>query len=259
METREKRTTVCVSGKQQRRLPGPASQNRYATQGGERIRTGRRESAPPGASSLDQQQEASGPGWGLSRGGAGSSTQKAATVSILYTNAQSINNKIAELTAVSMDLAPDLILITESWTNNLITDASLQIPGYDLETDLRRDRQDTGGGIGGGLLVYSKNGIRVLKIDHYDDLEFNQLCSFRIESTGTPMNIILLYRPPSSSADNSAKLCEVLRRLQRNTIVIGDFNTPGINWTNLTADTRGINLAETVEEENLDQLVNLGK
>lgn len=69
------------------------------------------------------------------------------------------------------------------------------------------------------------------------------------------MHFILLYRPPSSGVDNMEKLCEVLRRLQRDTIVIGDFNLPGIDWGDLSADSKGRHLAETVGEEDLDQLV----
>ena len=35
----------------------------------------------------------------------------------MYTNAQSIVNKIDELRSFAVDLKPDIILINESWTN----------------------------------------------------------------------------------------------------------------------------------------------
>ena len=53
---------------------------------------------------------------------------------------------------------PDIILLTETWCNDQITDMFLRIPGYELQTDLRRDREDTRNGIGGDLLVYTKAG-----------------------------------------------------------------------------------------------------
>ena len=51
-------------------------------------------------------------------------------------NAQSIASKINELVAVAQDLAPDIILLTESWCNSTTRDAALSIDGYDLETEL---------------------------------------------------------------------------------------------------------------------------
>ncbi len=103
---------------------------------------------------------------------------------ILYTNAQSIGNKLGELTVLTTDLQPDFILLTESWTNISINDASLYIPGYNLESDLRKDREDTGNGIGGGLLVYVKEGRKILPDDSYNNIRFNQLCCFKTVSAG---------------------------------------------------------------------------
>jgi hypothetical protein len=59
---------------------------------------------------------------------------------VLYTNAQSIVGKIDELCSVSCELDLDLILVTESWCNDQITNAFLSVPGYELITDLRIDR-----------------------------------------------------------------------------------------------------------------------
>ena len=70
----------------------------------------------------------------------------------MYTNAQSIVNKIDELRSVASDLKPDIILINESWTNEDITKAYLSIQGYELLAG--KDREDTAAGRGGGLLIY---------------------------------------------------------------------------------------------------------
>ena len=52
----------------------------------------------------------------------------------------------------------------ESWCNSDISDAYLNIDGYELQLDLRMDRSDTAQGRGGGLLVYTKNGVKILKL-----------------------------------------------------------------------------------------------
>ena len=79
----------------------------------------------------------------------------------MYTNIQSVFSKINELTVYAVDQSPDIILLTETWCNTTITDAALGINGYQLETELRIDRTDTVNGIGGGLLVYSKLGLKI--------------------------------------------------------------------------------------------------
>ena len=158
-----------------------------------------------------------------------------------------------ELSATAADLQPDFILLTESWTNSNVPDASLSIPGYGLE--LRKDRDDTGRGVGGGLLVYAKEGRKILSDDSYDRVGFNQMCCFKTTLEGGQLTIILIYRPPSSGEENTDKLCEVLRNVPINTIVIGDFNMPKIRWDDHTSDSRARRLVETMEEENLDQLV----
>jgi hypothetical protein len=38
-------------------------------------------------------------------------------------------------------MTPDLILLTETWCNEQILNAFLDIPGYELLQDLRKDRR----------------------------------------------------------------------------------------------------------------------
>ena len=70
---------------------------------------------------------------------------------MLYTNAQSIVNKMGELRAVASLKKPDVIALTETWTNCDITDDFLSLEGYELME--RKDRADTSRGRGGGILV----------------------------------------------------------------------------------------------------------
>ena len=69
-------------------------------------------------------------------------------------------------------MEPDIVLVTETWCNNEISNAYLGIPGYELQTDLRQDRSDTDRGRGGGLLVYTKTGLQIFSCDKIAD--FNQ-------------------------------------------------------------------------------------
>ena len=77
-------------------------------------------------------------------------------VTVMYTNCQSINNKRSELRAYLSDSKPDIVLLTESWTNKSIENGILSLENYELVS--RKDREDTAGSRGGGLLVYAKKG-----------------------------------------------------------------------------------------------------
>ena len=121
------------------------------------------------------EQESTGNRVGQGGDGGGPRTEEQSKeITILYTNAQSLQNKINKLTVTAEDLKPDLILIVETWCNDTVLSAALKIPGYHFEEDLRRDRTDTGRGVGGGLAVYSKEGLKVWATDKFKDNAFNQ-------------------------------------------------------------------------------------
>ena len=65
---------------------------------------------------------------------------------------------MGELAACAAELSSDLILICESWCREDISDAFLQLPGYELIPDLRKDRSDTVNGVGGGYLCTQSKG-----------------------------------------------------------------------------------------------------
>jgi hypothetical protein len=64
--------------------------------------------------------------------------------------------KVDELGCVADLSKPDLILVTESWCNEDISNAFLSLDGYELKPDLRMDRKTTARGGGGGLLSMLK-------------------------------------------------------------------------------------------------------
>jgi Endonuclease-reverse transcriptase len=132
-----------------------------------------------------------------------------------------------------------------------ISNATMTIPGYRLEE--RCDRTDTTNGIGGGLAIYIKE--KYVTFPFSKNRNFNQFVGFKIKTKAQPLTIILVYRPPSSSNENTTELCKLLTGLDKNTLVIGDFNLPGIIWEDGTADTKGRDVLATATEEGLEQMV----
>ena len=142
---------------------------------------------------------------------------------------------------------PDLILLTETWCSDHITDAFLTIPGYEIQ--VRVDRINTDKGRGGGLLVYSRTGIPILV--HDTTSTFNQYCSFKVYD----LTVFLIYRSPSSGVENLRALEELIVKVEKNTILIGDFNLPDLDWEKGTASGRTRKLLEVANDNMLEQLV----
>jgi hypothetical protein len=64
-----------------------------------------------------------------------------------------------------------------------------------------------------------------------------------------------VYRPPGSDKENDDKLCDLIRFAEKDTILLGDFNMPGIRWKEWTSDARGREFMETVAEVGMEQLI----
>ena len=103
--------------------------------------------------------------------------------------------------------------------------------------------------------MYSKEGSKFITVEKFSRVPFNQFCAFNTGTLDKSLNVVLAYRPPSAGAENTEHLCEILRNLPANSLVIGDINLPKIDWNTLTSDNRGRALVETIEEESLHQVV----
>jgi Reverse transcriptase (RNA-dependent DNA polymerase)/Endonuclease-reverse transcriptase len=175
-------------------------------------------------------------------------------LSILYLNAQSIVRKIDELSFTVSDLKPDIVLITESWCNNEVTNGLLTVPGYNLIPDLRMDREDTAAGVGGGLLVYAKPEINILQEE--TRYNFIQHVNFKVLTSGDELHFTLVYRPPRTSVESYDSMAHLIKSTTGNRILIGDFNLPGIDWEGGQARGAGPSkVLEACEDEYLEQLV----
>jgi hypothetical protein len=170
-------------------------------------------------------------------------------IKVLYLNAQSIVRKVNELACVAESLKPDLILITESWCNSDVTNAFLSIDGYEIPSDLRADREDTAQGRGGGLLVYAKTGLKVLKID--TECKFRQYCMFLVND----IVFYLIYRSPNAPPQMMKDLESLVRGVKKNAILVGDFNLPDIDWEMGTGSARTAAFLEAIDDVMLTQMV----
>ncbi len=127
------------------------------------------------------------------------------------------------------------------------------MPGYEIIPDLRHDRAETAAGAGGGLIVYVKEGLKIVPTQL--DTEFNLCCGFSILTMRETLNFILIYRPPSTGTDNLERLCRLVEDAGARTFIIGDFNMPGIDWGTTTAAGKGRRLLEAATRAGMEQMV----
>ena len=172
-------------------------------------------------------------------------------IRVLFTNAQSIVNKIEELRAVVAMEEPDVVAVTETWTNENIGEEYLQIKGYEIIT--RKDRNDTDRGRGGGVIVYVHKNLNAWCIDN--ETTFNQCTSIGVKCKSEKLAIHLVYRSPNSSKDNDNALVKWMKEFRGTNIMIGDYNFPDINWADGTAGAKGREFHEATLEAGMEQYV----
>jgi len=150
-----------------------------------------------------------------------------------------------------LDLNPDVIGITESWTHNNIEDAELMLHGYQL---FRCDRNT--GNKGGGVLLIVK--------DVFNPIEFHTKTTYG-EHVWCKVGDLLTgvcYRSENTiivGHDNEVQVMKLLREVSNSHVLImGDFNYPDIDWstcTNTSACASTVDFLLTVDDCFLSQHV----
>ena len=102
-------------------------------------------------------------------------------LTIFHLNIRSIRNK---LDSVLYLLDHDILCFNETHLDNYITDDVLAIPGYDVF--IIKDRAGIGKGLGGGIILYHKDYI---KVDRRQDLELPGLECIWVEIRTKPQHI----------------------------------------------------------------------
>ena len=139
----------------------------------------------------------------------------------MYTNKQIIIRKMDEFRCLAAENRPDMILLTETWTNDTITNDFLKLQGYEMVG--REDRRDTIGGRGGGILVYARKEINCWRDE--EENGFNQSISVRVEvEKGIELAVHMIYRSPNSTKRNDEELCKWIKKVKGKCLIIGDIN-----------------------------------
>ncbi len=157
----------------------------------------------------------------------------------MYTNADSLKNKLNEFTTRILDYDPDIICVNEVKPKHMkdqLTEPefSLKDRGYNM-FPLNIDNN-----IGRGMLVYTKESLKVERIDLSGD--FEEAVWIQLQLNGQDSLLIGCFYRSGSGSDVNNKLmrdliCQALSRKCTYTCCIGDFNYPNINWNTLYPGT----------------------
>ena len=172
-------------------------------------------------------------------------------IKVVFMNAQSICNKMDELRVVAAEDEPDILAICETWTNDTVGNAVLGINDYVIAA--RRDRNDTVGGRGGGLLVYVRKEMYAWNVT--ENTSFNQCVTISIKCGGEDLNLHNVYRSPNSNRQNDEMLNKWIAEMRGTNVVIGDFNYPDVDWETGSSGARGRDFLKTTLERGMEQHV----
>ena len=157
-------------------------------------------------------------------------------------------NKLSCLNAPVVEKNPDILIIGESWANSRIANAELSLPGLTLM--VRKDRQDTTDGRGGGLLIYVKECIKSFEIETKSS--FHQLGGIKIGGT----DIFGVYRPPGCDEEDISALSKFVEERRDSSVIIGDVNFPAADWDTFYSPKKSeMIFIDAVVSANMTQLV----
>ncbi|KAK6044864.1 endonuclease/exonuclease/phosphatase family protein, partial [Cooperia oncophora] len=158
-------------------------------------------------------------------------------ISCLLFNSRSLSNKIHHLHLLLSTDEPDLLFITETWLSTRISSSEI-IGGFPYQI-FRRDRK---GRKGGGVCCLAKNGLKISLGTVPPDIKSDLLCLDITDSIfSRKIRVILVYRPPNSSANDDDCLIESLLDVtltQAHLVLLGDLNLE-IDWSTNTAKSSG--------------------
>jgi hypothetical protein len=149
-------------------------------------------------------------------------------LAVAVVNCRSLKNKIPEFHHLIHNTGCNIIIGTESWLTDDISDSEIFPKSFNV---YRKDRSNR---TGGGVFIAVKKTI-VSQAEIVPDTSIESVwCSIRCPKTKT-IFVCAYYRPPNSDVTSILELETQIRSItsrntERNLIIGGDFNTPSIDW-----------------------------
>jgi len=164
-------------------------------------------------------------------------------INCLYTNADSLHNKMSELEIRlnSRRSADEIHIIAITEVNNKINSSNIELYEYEINgfdmfyTNLTPKE-------GRGIILYVKRELEATPV--VLNVQFQESVWISIPTNNNKNNGILvgcIYRSPNSSDENNSQLSQLLKAANTNkytnVLILSDFNFPHVNWELEQANT----------------------
>lgn len=162
---------------------------------------------------------------------------KSQNIAVMYTNADSLFNKLTELKLMISIKKPAVIAITEvkHKRNWQINTSEFSIDNYSLYTnnlDLINVR---------GVAVYVHNSVKSKILDY--GLEVKDFIAVEIECEHDKLLVCNIYRSPASLEEDDKNLNSLITHVCKNykgkKLFVGDFNYNDVNWVTWETESAG--------------------
>ena len=130
-----------------------------------------------------------------------------------------------------------IIGIAETFLTSEIQDSEIQISGYKI---YRKDREFFKKGKGGGVIMYVMDEITSFADNALNEKKTESVwCIIKTDSS-TEIIVGTCYRSQAAEAGELKDLFYILEQVSnREALIMGDFNYPGINWATMGSDSAG--------------------
>ena len=180
------------------------------------------------------------------------------SISLCQVNVRSIcaPSRILDLEILTAKHSFDVLCLTETWLTSSKPSSSILIPGY--QCPIRKDRVGTSGG---GVAIYVRSGLAVKMIHPPKHITIETACMQVILGKRARLNVVVVYRPPGSAAENFITQLDMLidhvqGSKQAPLCVVGDFNAKVSDWLpGQITDKVGLMLKQLASSQELAQVV----
>jgi hypothetical protein len=150
------------------------------------------------------------------------------SIECILFNSRSLLNKLDSLSSLLLSKKYSLIAVTETWLSSKVRDSTL-ISDFAYKL-IRKDRKSR---VGGGVCFFLRDNVEFVQISCSSSTDLFDVLCIDILSANSPLRVILVYRPPDLSLEQTQLMCDelaVLLSVPHKSILLGDFNLPGIDW-----------------------------
>ena len=140
-------------------------------------------------------------------------------------NIQSVGNKTIKINSLINELDLDILMLTETWLCNNISDSSkIKEMTPKLHNFYHKPRENK---LGGGVGIFIKKSFTKVQLMNTINFSSFEYLDVKITSVNKNIRIILIYRPPNKSKNEFIEeLSDLIETFEdtRNIVLCGDFN-----------------------------------